>query len=236
MSNETISDGDGQMLADGYSINQPFFEWHSHESHIPPNEQRSDTRVRNAFGSKKPNATLIYPKDVPEDYERFSKLDSQNRDNAWEYRTDVNLSQRAIYEMKRKMMDALGTQLEVGKSLISVGTRQIFRLDLSEIGLPTCAVGFCLYAHLYNEETSAYENHTPKRHWITSPGTNRPYWPFRDSNANLSPFNRVADDLIDFYSNVTEKSLQGVLQRLNQGGLPTKVGGYRPTNAELLLK
>jgi len=227
------SNFDQQTTVDGDSIVQSFTTWHQHKSDAPPNEQLSDTPAKNTFGARKPNATLIQPRDAPEHYNRFQKLDSHNRDNAWKYRSEIDLSKRAIHEMKLDMMEALGTQLEVGNSLISIGTREIFRLDLGKIGLPTCAVGFCLYVHLYDEATTAYEAGTPNRVWTTSPGTNRPYWPFRNSDSNLPSFNRVADNLISFHSNVTESSLQSLLQRLSQGALPTRVGGYRPTNTDL---
>jgi len=213
---------------------QPFTEWHSHESGAPLDDQLSDTPVTSAFGRRIPNATKIDTEDASKhNYRRFNTLSSHNRDNKWEYRSDVNLSKRAIYEMKLNMMMALGRQLEVGGALISAGTRQIFRVDVGEVGLPTSAVGFCLYAHLYDQATSAYEARTLRRYNTTSPGTKRPYWPFRDPDKNHPSFNRVADNLIDFHQNVSEGSLQSVLQKLAQGGLPAKGGRHQPRSVDL---
>jgi|GEM_PF-5050579 len=230
----------GEQVA--FSPPKPFTDWghEEHDTSIPTDEATLAMGNRTDFY---PQSTETDSSDNPSSgaptakrrglYHRIRK---HNRDTWWAYRVDVNLSAKADHEMKLDMMDALGSQLEVGESLTWMGTRQIFRLDLTEVGLPTCAVGFCLYVHLYDEATSAYEARTPKRHWTNSPGTNRPYWPFRDSDANLPPFNRVAGNLISYYSNVTESSLQSVLQKLVQGGLPTREGGCRPTNTELLSK
>lgn len=238
MSNQASSNADQQTTANGKkSYPQQYTDWYSFRADTPPTEQLSDTPAKNSSRQRIPNATRFHPSDAPKStQEWYEKLESHNRDMEKDYRVDIELSERVIYEMKLEVMKILGKQLEVGGSLTSIGTRQIFRLDLSEVGLPASAVGFCLYAHLYDEATTAYEARTPRRYHTTSPGTNRPYWPFRDSDANLPPFNRVADNLINFYPNVTESSLQSVLQRLSQQGLPTRVGGYRPTNTELLSK
>lgn len=147
-------------------------------------------------------------------------------------RSYLNLSGRATIELKLHTMAALGHQLEVGQWLISKATHELFNLDLSETGYPVGIVGFCLYVHLYDEATSDYAARTQRRHNAPSPGTDRPYWPARDAKHNDDSFQRVADDLTSFHS-LTESNLLSILQKQIQGGLPTDLDSYQPSNSDL---
>lgn len=181
------------------------------------------------------NETLFYPEDIWEKWEKFERLRDINAGNEWRHHANINLSRKAIHEMKIEMMTAMGHQLELDWHQIYSAKRRMFDLDLADAGHPVAAIGFCVYCHHHDEATSEYERNTQMMYQKGHPGDAKPYWPHRPPEKNDDRFQHVAENLMSFHPNVTESSLQSILQKLAAGGIGHKVGGYQPANSEILL-
>ena len=154
----------------------------------------------------------------------------------WAYQENIDLSSRGDRELKLESTKALGSQLEMTKHMINKVITELFSVDVPKTGHPTVVVGFCLYVHLFNKATEQYEDRTQALYWESSPGKGAIFYPSPDKPDNDDAFQRVADSFIDFYSDVTQRVLQSILQRLSQGGLPEKREESQPTVEELVSK
>lgn len=224
------------------SIPFTYTDWSNSDGSVERNSPPTGATIVSVPRRKKGNQTQFRPHEAPHSpypksliFQRLRRQDKHNRDIWWAYRDDVDLSAGADFDLKIHMMQALGTQLAMDPGLVYKATSKLFKIDVPETGYPTAVVGFCLYVNLFNEAAEAYENRTQPLYWSRSPGKGAMYYPSPDKEDNDEAFQRVADNLIAFYPNVTTRVLQSILQKLQTDSLPSRLGkSTTPMKQEIL--
>jgi len=179
------------------------------------------------------NETLFNPNEGSiRSRRKFRRLHRHNLDVFNRYETQMSVSADRDYRLK--MMQALAGQLAVSERVRYRATRKLYEVDGGRTGYPLPVIGFCLYVHFFDEETDEYESCTQSLYWERDPGHERIYWPSSEGTDNDENFQRVADTLREFYSNVSRGGIQRILQKLDNDALPTRVEPSTPMKREIV--
>jgi len=223
-----------EVLEPGERLPRKFTEWHNYDSKTPDIETESSDTESDALPRvlRTENETLFRPREAPKSKRRRMYRLKHHQLDITTDRVDVEQASKADIDIKLHLMIALGRQLEMPQPVIWRAIRLLFTIDNRLEGLPSDALGFCIYAHLINNETEEYERHTPRLYNQPSPGKTPIYWP-RRPEGNCRHFQRVADHLCSSRRNVTESVIQSLLQRLQSGGLQRGESNFVPTKSKV---
>jgi len=216
------------------SLPRNFREWHNCDLNTPDIKTESVKTESDALPRvlRTENQTRFKPEEAPPyDRRQMYRLRNHHLDINSD-RVDVDQSSNIDISIKFHLMIALGDELAMPSWIVWRATRRLFTIDSRREGLPSDVLGFCIYAHLIDSETTDYEKKTPRLHNKPSPGKDRIYWP-RQSEKNDPHFQRVADHLCNVYQNATESVIQSLLQRLQTGGIHKKESNYVPTESRV---
>lgn len=153
------------------------------------------------------NATTVGPFENGHQPDKYDRLDKHNRDNFWEYREDVSVSQSGDIQFKRKALLAFAHQLSLSPLQRQVALDRFLELDLPRCGHRTEIVVFCTCAVVLNEDAEKYF------------GEEKPYYPTRNPENNHSSFAMLQAKLIERWGAITESRILSVYQKVRQGEL-----------------
>jgi hypothetical protein len=177
-----------------------FTDWGTEEQ---PTEEEERTAREDSL-SKGNQTEIHWRAEYVEDKDRYRKLDNHNRDCHWEFRDEIDVSERVDRQFKRHKLFAIAAQLELTPLQRREAFARLFEIDLPEFGMRTDVVSFCLCAIVVRNDAERL-------------GGDSPYHPSRNSENNEPTYARVESLLIEAPGRTDKSYIQKTWGKLAHG-------------------
>lgn len=139
----------------------------------------------------------------------WERLDSHNRDNQWQYRSDIDTWKSVDTDYKIHLIAAFVSELGLNSLQKQRAFRRFMRLDIPRATGRTETNAFLICALTVNSDTNYY-------------GSEKVYHPQRPPENNDVHFQHLENDLRRRFGDITRSGLTKIYNKLSQGNPPTR--------------